>query len=187
MPSKMGMRDEDKALLHRLMMTPYVLPALKEKLNLTAEQAVGMEAIKLDMKSKNRDLAEKVAAKQKDFDATVAANKTPSREHFRELATGKADLQFNLADAGAKMRAALTDGQRATFKAMTMADLHGAMMANVSEMHELMQAMGEMPMGHMMDGGMMKEGMMKGGMSKGGMTQSSPAQDQAAPAGHDHH
>jgi len=152
----MGMHRDDQERLHLLMMSAYVLPDLKAELNLSAEQAPNLERMKQELKSRNAELFDKIAAKQKELDAAVATDSGPTREQFREVAALKADAQFNFVEAARKMRAVLNDTQRAKFSAMTPMDMHHAMMSsgNMQDMHEMMQATGEMPQGHMMGGAM---------------------------------
>ena len=157
MPEMMSHESAATERFHLLMMTAYVLPNLKTELELTADQTSSLNRMKQELKSRNRDLQARLAAKQKDFDASVSSGKSPTKEQMRELATMKADLQYDFVDAANQMRAALSDAQRTKLAAMSSGDLHKAMMSGgMKDMHDMTQVMGDMPQGHMMGGHMME-------------------------------
>ncbi|WP_457651432.1 Spy/CpxP family protein refolding chaperone [Rhodocaloribacter sp.] len=159
--------------LKRSSLTIYVLPTMKDLLDLSDEQVSSMKDAARAYESRVAELKEMAAKTGEQLkSALTAENPDPDRVKslLRENATLHADLKALGFETARKMEALLTPEQRQKLAELTPMQMHHHMMANMTMM-EMMKAMGGMMDGGMMGGGMMGGGMMRGGMMDGGMMQ----------------
>lgn len=155
----------DGGALHQTMMTPFVLPALQTELGLSAQQIAQLRQRKQEMLGKANDISGQIAAKRKELEGLLASGTSKGelvKRLYEEIGTLRGQQQYVGYETALKMKAELTDAQRAKLAGMKPNELHQAMMSRMtmSDMMEMMPFMG----GDGMMGGMMMSGMMMNGM-----------------------
>lgn len=151
---KMGMMP---GAMHLTVMTPFLLPELQSELGLSAQQVTQLRQMKQEMLTKAKDISSKTAAKRKELDALVAPGTSKGEQVKRlleQIANLKAEQLYTGYATATKMKAALTDEQRAKFAAMKPHDFHQAMMSRMT-MNDRMEMMPFMDGEEMMGGEMM--------------------------------
>jgi hypothetical protein len=167
----MGGMMQDPA--HQSVLNAFVLPELQSELGLTAQQTTQLKEFKQELLTKGEDFSKQIAARQKELAGLIAASTSKNAEVKRaleEIANLRAQQEFAAYETAGKMKAALTDEQRAKLAALKPFELHQAMMSRMTmgDMTRMMPFMGG-------DGGMM--GMMgRGMMAPEGMPGAAPKQ-----------
>jgi hypothetical protein len=149
--------------MHQTMMTPFVLPALQTELGLSAQQVAQLRQLKQEMLGKAKEISGQISAKRKELEGLLAAGTSKGdlvKRLYTEIGSLRGQQQYVAYEAALKMKAELTDAQRAKLAGMKPHELHQAMMSRMSmnDMMEMMPFMG----GDGMMGGMMMSGMMMG-------------------------
>ena len=149
----------DGGALHQIMMTPFVLPALQSELGLSAQQVTQLRQWKQEMLGKAKEISGQIAAKRKELEGLLAAGTSKGelvKRLYEEIGSLHGQQQFVGYETALKMKAELTDAQRAKLAAMKPHELHQAMMSRMtmSDMMEMTPFMGG-------------DGMMMGGMMMG--------------------
>ncbi len=158
----------DGGAMHQTMMTPFVLPALQSELGLSAQQVTQLGQLKQEMLGKAKELSGQIAAKRKELEGLLAAGTSKGelvKRLYEEIGSLRGQQQFAAYETTLKMKAELTDAQRAKLVAMKPHEFHQAMMSRMTmnDMMEMMPFMGG-------DGMMMSGMMMNGMMGQGHMT-----------------
>lgn len=154
---------EDGGVIHQIMMTPFVLPMLQTELGLSAQQVTQLRQWKQEMLGKAKELSGQIASKREELDGllTVGTSKGELvKRLYEEIGSLRGQQQFVAYDTAIKMKAELTEAQRAKLAGLNPHELHQAMMSRMS-MNDRMEMMPFVAGDGMMDGHMaMHEGMM---------------------------
>ncbi len=131
-----------------MVMTSFVLPELQSELGLSAAQVIQLQILKNEMLAKAKTLSGQIAARRKELDTLLAPGTSKGdlvRKLFEQIGSLKGEQMFTGYQTAIKMKAALTDAQRAKFAAMKPQEFHQAMtsLVSVSDRMEMMQFMGE--------------------------------------------
>jgi hypothetical protein len=133
---------------HVMVMTSFVLPELQSELGLSAAQVSQLQSLKNDMLIKAKSLSSQIAAKRKELNTLLAPGTSKGdlvRKLFEQIGSLKGEQLFTGYQTAIKMKAALTDVQRAKFAAMKPQQFHQAMtsLVSMSDRREMMRFMGE--------------------------------------------
>jgi hypothetical protein len=133
-----------------MVMTPFVLPELQSELGLSAAQVTQLQRLKSQMLVKGKTLSSEIASKRKELDTLLAPGTSKGdlvKKLFEQIGSLKGDQLFTGYQTAIKMKAALTDAQRAKLAAMKPQEFHQAMNSgmSMSDRMEMMQFMGEDP------------------------------------------
>jgi len=133
---------------HLMVMTSFVLPELQSELGLSAAQVTQLQSLKNEMLTKAKTLSGQIAARRKELDTLLAPGTSKGdlvRKLFEQIGSLKGEQMFTGYQTAIKMKAALTDAQRAKFAAMKPQEFQQAMtsLVSVSDRMEMMQFMGE--------------------------------------------
>lgn len=150
--------------IKRSVMQVYMLPSLRDALNLADDQAARLEDAKQHFTERRAEIQERLKANQEQLQEALSADQ-PDLEQARTLLSDRAaleaDRQMAALRAAVQMKAALSEAQRETLASLKPMQMHQAMMRDMSMMN-MMQMMGDMQMQCPMMGGGMP--MMQGGM-----------------------
>ena len=141
---KMGMQGP----AHLMVMTPFVLPELQSELRLSAAQVTQLQNLKQQMLARGKTLSNQIAAKRKELDTLLAPGTSKGelvKRLFEQIGSLKGEQLFTGYQTAIKMKAALTDAQRAKLATMKPQEFHQAMTSGMSmnDRMEMMQFMGE--------------------------------------------
>lgn len=129
--------------MHLTVMTPFLLPELQTELGLSAQQVAQLRQFKQEMVAKGKDFSSKISAKRKELDALVAPGTSKGaqvKKLLEDVGNLKAQQLYTGYETSTKMKAVLTDEQRAKFAAMKPHDFHQAMMSRMT-MQDRMEMM----------------------------------------------
>jgi hypothetical protein len=146
-------------------MQVYLLPALRDSLSLSDDQAARLEDLKQQFAAQRDEIQADSRAQERQFDEVMGAEQ-PDLGRAEALLTDRAaleaDAQMAALRAAARMKEVLSGEQRAELAALEPIQMHRAMMQNLP-MRDMMQMMGDMMMADMqMSCPMMKDGMPMG-------------------------
>ena len=153
-------------------MQVYMLPALRDSLNLTSNQAARLEDAKQQFTEQRAEIQERLKAKEEQLREALSAEQ-PDLEQSRALLSDRAaleaDRQMAALRAATQMKDVLSEAQREKLASLKPMQMHQAMMRSMSMM-DMMQMMGDMQMQcPMMQGGGMTGMMENCPMRQGGM------------------
>ena len=158
----MGMMGMMQDPVHQSVFIAFALPEMQSELGLSVLQTTQLKQLKQELLTKGQELSTQISAKRKELEGLVSAGTSKNAEVkqlLEQVANLRAQQEFAAFETAGKMRARLTDQQRAKLAAMRPGEIHQAMMSHLTmaEMAQMMQFMG--------DAGMMGRGMM--GMMSG--------------------
>ena len=165
--------------LHRQIAAIFILPEMQSELGLSAAQTADLRRLHRDFVAKSKDTAAQTAVRRRELETLLSADTSRTRTVkalLDKIAELHSQLEYAGFDTATRMKAVLSETQRAKFSAMKPAELHQLMMSrgNLAEMEIAMQGMGAQ--GEMGDGGT--------GMHAGLATDAGATRDAAPPDSH---
>ncbi len=125
----------DGGAIQQIMMTPFVLPALQSELGLSAQQLTQLRQWKQEMLNKGKEISGQIAAKRKELEGLLEVGTSKGelvKRLYEEIGSLRGQQQYVGYETALKMKAELTDAQRARLAGMKPDELQQAMMSQMT-------------------------------------------------------